>query len=246
MKTKLKIFVNTTIYNVIIAVLAVISIVLSILDFGNKINLLKFPYILIDNSILIIFAFDYFGRMWLADHKENFFVHNIFDLLAIIPFNSIASFLRIARVVRVARLLKLVRFTRVIGVTGKFSKNVKTFLKTNGFIYVIYASVAVLFISSTLYSLAENVSLPNSVWWAITTTVGYGDISPKTFVGKLAAVLLMFVGIGLIGMLTSTITNFFIHEKNADEDKLDVVYKQNKELMKEINELKEEIRKITK
>lgn len=76
---------------------------------------------------------------------------------------------------------------------------------------MVYASVTILFIASTLYSLAENVSLPNSIWWAITTTttVGYGDISPKTFVGKLAAVLLMFVGIGLIGMLTSTITNFF-------------------------------------
>ncbi|GEA93354.1 ion transporter [Pediococcus damnosus] len=248
MKSKLNIFFNAPLYNVVIAILALISIVFSILDFGNVISLLKLPYIFIDNGIILIFAFDYFGRFWISKNKGNFFVHNIFDLLSIIPFNSVASFLRVARLVRIARLLKIIRFIRVIGVTGKFSKNVKRFLETNGFIYMVYASVTILFIASTLYSLAENVSLPNSIWWAITTTttVGYGDISPKTFVGKLAAVLLMFVGIGLIGMLTSTITNFFIHDKNNDEDKINVVYQQNKELMKEVKELKEEIKKINK
>jgi len=52
-----------------------------------------------------------------------------------------------------------------------------------------------------------------------TTTVGYGDISPSTKLGKLAAVTLMILGIGFIGMLTSSITSFFTQEDEIDKDK---------------------------
>ncbi|KRM97608.1 hypothetical protein FC19_GL001655 [Liquorilactobacillus aquaticus DSM 21051] len=46
--------------------------------------------------------------------------------------------------------------------------------------------------------MVENVPLSESFWWAIATatTVGYGDVSPHTAIGKLTAVMLMFVGIG--------------------------------------------------
>lgn len=60
------------------------------------------------------------------------------------------------------------------------------------------------------------------MWWAIvtSTTVGYGDISPHTLVGKFAAVLLMLIGVGFIGILTSTITSYFAKEDNSNFDKL--------------------------
>ena len=53
-----------------------------------------------------------------------------------------------------------------------------------------------------------------------TTTVGYGDISPTTPIGRIIAAILMIVGIGLIGSLTSTITALFFqqHEKSAKLD----------------------------
>ena len=60
-------------------------------------------------------------------------------------------------------------------------------------------------------------------WWAFVTatTVGYGDISPSSNSGRLVAMLLMLVGIGLIGSLTSTITSFFLYHSKpssvADE-----------------------------
>jgi len=51
-----------------------------------------------------------------------------------------------------------------------------------------------------------------------TTTVGYGDISPHTAIGKLIAVLLMIIGIGFISMLTGTISTYFIgRAKKAEE-----------------------------
>ena len=60
------------------------------------------------------------------------------------------------------------------------------------------------------------------MWWSIvtSTTVGYGDISPHTLVGKFAAVLLMLIGVGFIGILTSTITSYFAQEDTSNFDKL--------------------------
>jgi voltage-gated potassium channel len=63
-------------------------------------------------------------------------------------------------------------------------------------------------------SYAENLVFGDALWWSFvtTTTVGYGDISPKTALGKLIAVMLMIVGIGFLGMLTGTISTYFINK----------------------------------
>lgn len=49
------------------------------------------------------------------------------------------------------------------------------------------------------------------------TTVGYGDISPHTLLGRTVAVLLMFNGIGIIGMLTSAITAYLSDADTTDD-----------------------------
>ncbi|WP_034991536.1 ion transporter [Liquorilactobacillus vini] len=222
------------IYDIFIVLLALISIVLVIADFCKQIDINSVPYVYIDNSILIVFAVDYFTRLFLAKDKKHFFMHNIFDLLSIIPVSSLSIF-RIARITRVARLFRLFRF---VGLSGKFEKNVKKFLNTNGFIYLAITCLIILLVSAGMYSISENVSFGESLWWAIATatTVGYGDISPHTIIGKFAAVLLMFIGIGFIGMFTSSITAYFTHEN--DESKDNEILKKLDELQKEINELK--------
>jgi Ion channel len=54
----------------------------------------------------------------------------------------------------------------------------------------------------------------DGIWWAIVTasTVGYGDISPSTPAGRLIAVALMLVGIGLMSTLAASITAHFVQE----------------------------------
>ncbi len=217
-------------YNAIIIILAIISIMMAILDLNNVINLTKYPYYEIDTSIWIVFIFDYFDGLFLANNKKLFIKHHIFDLLAIIPVNSffmIFKTFRFTRIFKLAKLTKLSRLLRLVGVTGKLKERVSKFLNTNVFIYLAIICGIILLISAGVYSLSENISFAKSLWWAVatTTTVGYGDISPTTTLGKLVAVVLMLVGISFVGMLTSTITSFFAHEDQKIESVPDEIRK---------------------
>ncbi|HDT8011957.1 TPA: ion transporter, partial [Enterococcus faecalis] len=149
---------------------------------SNVINISNPPFNIIDNIILITFTIDYIVRFFISKNKIKFFKENIFDLIAIIPFDAIFSFFRIARLFRIAKIARLAKLTRAIGVVGKLTRNTKSFLNTNGFLNVIYLSSVLIVISAMIYSYAENVPYIDAFWWALvtTTTVGYGDISPAT------------------------------------------------------------------
>jgi voltage-gated potassium channel len=62
-------------------------------------------------------------------------------------------------------------------------------------------------------------SFGDAIWWAVVTvtTIGYGDKVPMTGAGKWVATVLMFTGIGLVGVLTATVASFFAQEQHASE-----------------------------
>jgi hypothetical protein len=68
-------------------------------------------------------------------------------------------------------------------------------------------------------------TLPDALWWAASTitTVGYGDVYPRTAAGRGIAVVLMLVGISLFGVLTARVAAFFVQDeqRDAEADKLD-------------------------
>jgi voltage-gated potassium channel len=94
-------------------------------------------------------------------------------------------------------------------------------LKHHSLFRVLIAVVVTLFLGAWLVLLFEEKAkgtnihdYPDALWWAIVTvtTVGYGDRYPVTEGGRLVAVVLMLVGIGLIGVLTATVASVFIKE----------------------------------
>lgn len=234
------------IYDFLIIILSVFSILLVILDFSTIIHLSQYPYRFFDELILGIFTADYVIRWFFAPNKKDFFVHNIFDLIAILPFDALFSFFRIARILRITRVSRLSHLGRLVGITGKMTNRLSDFLKINGFINVLYTSFILIILSSLTFAYAENVSLPESLWWAFVTatTVGYGDVAPHTVLGKFAAILLMFLGIGFISLLTSTITEYFnrntIHEQTEMDEKIDLLLQKIDNLEKQVSELKKD------
>ncbi|HEX3793783.1 MAG TPA: ion channel [Acidimicrobiales bacterium] len=86
---------------------------------------------------------------------------------------------------------------------------------------VLLAAVGLLFLGAWLVVLFENHAAGSNIhnygdalWWAVVTvtTVGYGDRFPVSGGGRIVAVVLMMVGIGLIGVLTATVASFFVQE----------------------------------
>lgn len=203
------------IYEFTFCFLAIVSVILAIMDIiGGLTPILS----LIDYAIWIVFVLDYIIRLILSRKKLGFIKSNILDLIAILPFNSAFRVFRALKMLKVLKMTKLSKTFRLLAILGRFAYKFKRFINTNGFKYMLLIAALFTLIGGALISVFENITFFDGVWWAFvtTTTVGYGDISPTSAVGRIVACILMIVGIGLVGSLTSTITNYFIQEPQTD------------------------------
>ena len=95
------------------------------------------------------------------------------------------------------------------------------FLQRENVIKLIAVILIIVLGSGCLIAFFEpDISFASGIWWSIVTltTVGYGDISPSTPGGRILAVLIMFFGIGLLGMLSAILATLLIR-KRMREDK---------------------------
>jgi voltage-gated potassium channel len=81
----------------------------------------------------------------------------------------------------------------------------------------------------------------DAMWWAVCTitTVGYGDKFPITEGGRIVSILLMISGIGLFGALVGYVSNFFTDKERNNNTSIDTI----EELSKQLNEIKEDLKK---
>ena len=88
-----------------------------------------------------------------------------------------------------------------------------------------------------MFSAGEFGSLWDGIWWAVVTvtTVGYGDIYPKTVQGRLIGMVLMFVGIGFLSLLTAAVASRFVKQERGEE---------HGEVMEALQRLEADVREI--
>ena len=137
----------------------------------------------------------------------------LIDLLAILPYLlqliGLSADMRMLRVLRLARLLKISHYTSALEdlMSAIYSER-------KAFLAALYLLILALFLSSSLIYVAENEvqpdvfsSIPETMWWSIVTltTVGYGDVSPITSVGKLIGAATAMMGVCSIALLTGII-----------------------------------------
>lgn len=230
------------VYHIMIAFLAISSSVLAILMMLSvKVGLVGQ---IVFQGLLVFFAVDYVVRLAFTKNRKWFLINNAFDLLGILPMHPAFSLFRLARIFRMIRTHHV--FWK-LGISGKWTRDLHRFTYDTGFIYLFTISVVIICLSALFFSIVEHQTLSESLWWAITTatTVGYGDDSPRTAWGKLIAAVLMIGGVGFIGLLTSTITDFFT-DRTGQEDAQQQQKEQNEALIKQVKQLTREVTRLSK
>jgi voltage-gated potassium channel len=136
------------------------------------------------------------------------------------PFISRLEPLSPLRTVRAFRILRFLRFVR-LGLAGlEILRRLRYLLGRHRFAYVLCAMVLVVLLGGIMLFLLEADlgtvhDLGDALWWAVVTvtTVGYGDITPKTAMGRLVALVVMLVGISFVSILTANIAAYFLEAR---------------------------------
>lgn len=175
-------------------------------------------FFILEWAFTILFTVEYLLRLISIKKPMRYVLSplGIIDLLALIPsylsviFTGASSLLafRALRLLRVFRIFKLGHFlTEMRFLTTALRGSLR---KISIFMFTVLTLVVIL--GSVMY-LVEGpehgfTSIPESVYWAIVTitTVGYGDISPVTPLGRFVASLVMLLGYAIIAVPTGIIT----------------------------------------
>ncbi|MCR4611117.1 MAG: ion transporter [Lachnospiraceae bacterium] len=177
-----------------------------------------------------IFIVEYLLRIWTADllypEKKRYKAilrflisyDGIIDLLTILPFFYLSGFVAF-------RMLRVVRIFHLFRINAQYdSFNViKSVLleKKNQIFSSVFIILIIMLASSLGMYAAEHDAQPevfknafSGVWWAVSTllTVGYGDIYPVTILGQIMAIIIAFLGVGVVAIPTGIISAGFVEQ----------------------------------
>ncbi|MFN3240952.1 MAG: ion transporter [Planctomycetota bacterium] len=176
-------------------------------------------------TFTILFSLEYLARLYCVERRgryaRSFF--GVVDLLAIVPTYfallapavSVLVDVRVLRLLRVFRVLRLGKFVAEFGALGRALAASRHKI----FVFLFFVVIVVLIIGTLMYVVEgeENgfSSIPIGVYWAITTmtTVGFGDVTPQTDVGRFIASIMMLLGWGTLAVPTGIVSSEFTAER---------------------------------
>jgi voltage-gated potassium channel len=175
-----------------------------------------------DTAICVPLLFDVLIRVRVAPHRKRYLLRSGWlDLLGSLPGLPLMRLFRLSSIARTARKLRETTSDEVFVVARRRLAESTLFVTTLAlYVVVIAGSCAVVLVESR----APNGNIRTggeAVWWAFVTlaTVGFGDYYPVTTIGRVSAVMMMFGGIGLIGVITSYLATTFVERRGAAQDR---------------------------
>jgi len=190
--------------------------------------------LLIEQVTVAFFAVDYALRVWTATYlrpklsegkalwKYVTSFNGIIDILSFLPYylpiffpTGVVAF-RMLRVMRIFRLFRINAYYDSFNIISEVISSRRQQLLSSVFIILVLMLAS----SLCLYSL-ENAAQPevftnafSGIWWAASTllTVGYGDIYPITDAGKIFAIVISFLGVGMVAIPTGIISAGFVDQ----------------------------------
>lgn len=221
-------------YDILSMIAVVINIVIAIFDtfeaasaYSNIINV-------IETITVLFFTVDYILRIWTATYlyrevsspraKMKYISSGggIVDFLSCIPFWIPFLFphgetiWRMFRVIRILRIFRISHYSDPLAVIARVMEKKKSQLLSSVFIVFILMVVASLLMYSLEHDAQPEVfsNAFSGFWWAASSllTVGYGDIVPITFAGKILGTAITFLGVILIAVPTGIMSAGFVEE----------------------------------
>ncbi len=206
-------------FDIALIVVILISVVIVMLDSEATVKRRWHEQLYVAEWIVtVLFTLEYAVRLWVVERPRRYATSflGIVDLLAILPtflsllFPASASLavVRILRMLRIFRVLKLVKYSDEAGLLGealmRSRRKILIFVTALLTIAVIFGSLMYVVEGS------ENGfdSIPTGMYWAVVTmaTVGYGDISPATTIGRFLTTALIIIGYSMIVVPTGIYT----------------------------------------
>ena len=217
-------------FDIFITITIFSNIAVTFMETFSQLSFLSGLFTVIEYITVVIFCIEYTLRIWTADYlypgigkrcarfKFLLSFDGIVDLLTIIPAFFLSGFV-IFRMLRVARIFHLFRLN------AKYdSFNVITtvlYEKRNQIISSVFI-VMILMLASSLcmYSVEHNAQPEvfrnafSGIWWSMSTllTVGYGDIYPITTLGRVMAICIAYLGVGVVAIPTGIISAGFVEQ----------------------------------
>ena len=217
-------------FDIFITVTILSNIVVTFLQTFDELHYLNTFFNAVEYITLLIFCGEYILRIWTADYlyhdktkaqaRLRFLVSfdGIVDFLTIVPVFFLSGFV-IFRMLRVARIFHLFRLN------AKYdSFNVITtvlYEKRNQIISSVFIVVILMLASSLCMYSVEHDAQPlvfrnafSGIWWSMSTllTVGYGDIYPITTLGRVMAICIAYLGVGVVAIPTGIISAGFVEQ----------------------------------
>ncbi len=216
-----------------------------------------------DLFVCIILLGEYFLNLFLSSPKKDFILdkENLIGLIASIPFDFILPLISpIVLPVTFLRYLRLFKLIRVFNL-AKFDFIKSLFEKTGLHKILAGIVITILIFTGLLFFFGPTYNIFDDFYFVIVTltTVGYGDITPKTYNEKVLSIILILIGIFVFSTITASISSF-LTDRLLDEDEEDIkgeinefieeksenimsemklIREENKKLKEEIKELKE-------
>ncbi len=185
----------------------------------------------------LIFLSDYCVRVYTADYKMGYksikayiaYVTTplaIFDLLAILPvislFIPVSGFIRLLKLFRFFRVFKLIRYSKTMIVITNVIRKVKEQLLAVLILIIVYIFVSAMLVFQLEPDLFNTFF--DALYWATIsiTTIGYGDISPVTSIGRMITMISALMGMAVIALPTGIITAAYMNEITRKKSKYEL------------------------
>jgi voltage-gated potassium channel len=202
-------------------VLSVATVILeSVSEVREQYGSLLYP---LEWLFTILFTIEYFLRLLSVRHPvryaRSFF--GVVDLLAIIPtylsvFVPGSQYLLVIRILRLLRVFRLLKLSEYVTEADTLRHALRASRRKIS-VFLSAVVLLVVIIGALMYVIEGEIngftSIPRSIYWAIVTmtTVGYGDLSPKTSLGQIVASVVMVIGYGIIAVPTGIVSVELAH-----------------------------------